>query len=87
MVVDAHGEWLHEWRRNFAAYQIAHLRSDAGIHPGPHDFRELLAFAHVTHRNSNDYDLVNMVSMPRDNVYKGPYAMHGALPSLAASLL
>ena len=47
VVLDAHGGWLSEWHRNFAAYQIAHLRSDAGIHPGPHDMRELLGFAHV----------------------------------------
>lgn len=26
VVLDAHGGWLSEWHRNFAAYQIPHLR-------------------------------------------------------------
>ena len=50
----------HQWNSSFEAYEIGHLRSGADVHPGPHDMRELLAFAHKTHRNLNDTDLVHM---------------------------
>ena len=74
-VIDQHGAWMSEWHKNFEAYRIPHLRSAADVHPGPHDMRELLAYAHITHRNLNSHDLVNMISMERDNVFKGPYAL------------
>ena len=63
--------WCTFRHRNFAAYKIPHLRSPADVHPGPHDMRELLGFAHVTQRNGNDFDLTTMISMPRDDVFKG----------------
>lgn len=85
-VIDKFGDWLHAWNSNFDAYEIQHLRSAADVHPGPHDMRELLAFAHKTHRNLNDYDLVYMNHMQRKTssfksqandptVYRGPYVM------------
>lgn len=74
-VIDRHGSWMAEWHKNFAAYRIPHLRSAADVHPGPHDMRELLAYAHLTHRNLNEYDMVNMVAMKRDTVFKGPYTL------------
>lgn len=40
--------------------------------------RELLAFAHITHRNLNHHDLVNMIGLPRDEAFLGPFVMPSA---------
>lgn len=74
-VIDAHGEWLCEWDRNFEAFRIPHLRSAADVHPGPHDMRELMVFADLTHKSLNSHDLVHMAAMRRNKAYKGPYVM------------
>ncbi|MDL5050498.1 FAD/NAD(P)-binding protein [Oscillatoria amoena NRMC-F 0135] len=37
-VFDPSGEWLSQWKRQFAAYEIPHLRSPAVHHPDPNPF-------------------------------------------------
>lgn len=38
MVFDRSGEWLSQWRRQFAQLEIPHLRSPAAHHPDPNPF-------------------------------------------------
>ena len=44
-VIDPQPQWLHQWRRNFHALDIEHLRSPAMAHPDMFDENALLAFA------------------------------------------
>ncbi len=37
-VFDPSGAWMSQWQRQFAAYEIPHLRSPAVHHPDPHPF-------------------------------------------------
>ena len=37
-VFDSSGAWITQWQRQFAAYEIPHLRSPAVHHPDPHPF-------------------------------------------------
>ncbi len=37
-VFDPSGAWVSQWQRQFAAYEIPHLRSPAVHHPDPHPF-------------------------------------------------
>ncbi len=37
-VFDPSGRWMSQWQRQFAAYEIPHLRSPAVHHPDPHPF-------------------------------------------------
>lgn len=75
VVLDGSGDWLTSWHQNYAAFGIDHLRSDMSMHPGPHDVRELLAFAHVTKRTREGQDLLRMTKMERNKEFQGPYEM------------
>ena len=44
LAFDPSGEWLTQWRRQFAALEIGHLRSPAVHHPDPNPY-ELRRFA------------------------------------------
>jgi len=46
-VIDAHGEWMREWDRNFQAYEIKYLRSSVYVHPDPYQQRTLSSYADV----------------------------------------
>ena len=38
LVIDCHGRWMEQWRRDFEAYDIKWLRSHEHLHPDPFDF-------------------------------------------------
>lgn len=49
-VVDPHDSWMYTWKKNFAALEIAFLRSPALAHPDLFDSHALLAFANMQGR-------------------------------------
>ena len=64
-VLDAHGGWLTQWRLNFAALEIAHLRSHADLHPCPYDWQSLRVFA-----EKRPDELWHMQYLERDEAHK-----------------
>ena len=52
-LIDPSGSWMDQWKRQFAAYEIPHLRSPASHHPVPHYFA-LRGFAE---RRSEEFHL------------------------------
>ena len=56
-VVDAHGEWLHEWRSRFCALGIDYLRSPTLAHPDLSDEHALYSFAKREGRLNELFDV------------------------------
>ena len=70
-VVDAHGDWLASWKKNFKAIGIPQLRSLVNAHADPFDHRSLEYFAEV---NGRDDELVTLEDLTqRDKSFSGPY--------------
>ena len=76
-VLDAHGGWLTQWRLNFAALEIAHLRSHADLHPCPYDWQSLRVFA-----EKRPDELWHMQYLERDEAHaadwRGPFKLPDA---------
>ena len=76
-VLDAHGGWLAQWRLNFAALEIAHLRSHADLHPCPYDWQSLRVFA-----EKRPDELWHMQYLERDEAHaadwRGPFKLPDA---------
>ena len=50
VVIDHHGAWMAQWKRDFGALGIRHTRSHADLHPCPYDFQSLRVWAEMKHR-------------------------------------
>ena len=73
-VVDPSGKWLHEWRSNFAAFEIPFLRSPMDIHPSPRDPRDLYAFA-VNERRSDEFTIMDHTHGKVSHGFTGPHQL------------
>jgi hypothetical protein len=56
-VIDAHGEWLSQWTKQFAALSIPFLRSAMDVHPAPFDSEAMKAFTKHFGREDEIVDL------------------------------
>ena len=78
VVIDAHGEWLAQWRADFEALDIRHTRSHSDLHPCPFDFASLRVWAEIKGRQS---EMVEMDHLDRDHSrslgYGGPFTLVG----------
>ena len=78
LVIDIHGEWLAQWKADFAALDIRHTRSHADLHPCPFDFVSLRVWAETKSRQE---ELVHMKHIDRDAAhskgYRGPFTLVG----------
>merc|ERR1712137_839524 len=72
LVIDTHGEWLHEWKTSFRAFEIQHLRSAIDLHPSPRDPRDLYAFA-VNQRRSSELTVMDHTHGKIFDGFRGPY--------------
>lgn len=71
LVVDAHGDWMSSWKRNFQNIGITKLRSLMNAHADPYDHRSMEYFAES---NKRGHDLVTLKSLSqRDDKFRGPY--------------
>ena len=77
-VIDTHGQWLAQWKSDFAALDIQHTRSHADLHPCPFDFQSLRVWAEAKGREA---EMVAMDHIDRDASralgYAGPYSLVG----------
>ena len=77
-VIDAHGEWLAQWKADFSALDIRHTRSHSDLHPCPFDFASLRVWAELKGRQR---ELLEMDHIDRDHSrslgYGGPFTLVG----------
>ena len=76
-VVDAHGEWMREWDRNFEAYEIKYLRSSVYVHPDPYQQRTLSSYADVYKKELEQRAFSHVTrgsdANPANDDYHGPF--------------
>lgn len=78
-VVDAHGRWMAQWERDFAALGIAHTRSHADLHPCPFDFASLRVWAEAKGRQDEMWPMEYIDrEASRAAGFAGPYVLPGA---------
>lgn len=70
-VVDAHGDWLACWKKNFEAIGISQLRSLMNAHADPFDHRSLEYYAEALGRGEELVTLKELTQ--RDDKFRGPY--------------
>eukprot|EP00957_Ditylum_brightwellii_P196394 14963706-Ditylum_brightwellii.AAC.1 len=70
-VVDAGGDWLASWKKNFNGIGITQLRSLMNAHSDPYDHRSLEYFAELRGRGDELVTLKDLTQ--RDNMFRGPY--------------
>jgi hypothetical protein len=70
-VVDAHGDWLACWKKNFNTLGIPQLRSLMNAHADPFDHRSLEYYAEVKKRGDELVTLPELAQ--RNDSFRGPY--------------
>ncbi|KAL1498845.1 hypothetical protein AB1Y20_013371 [Prymnesium parvum] len=69
LVIDAHGAWLAQWSRDFAALRIRYTRSHADLHPCACAFASLRSWAQLKRRTAELLPL----HAPREHGFGGPF--------------
>lgn len=78
VVIDHHGQWMAQWKRDFEALNIRYARSHADLHPCPFDFQSLRVWAEMKNRQSEMWPMRFIDrEASRKAGYAGPYILPG----------
>eukprot|EP00400_MALV-I_sp_L67-5_P000921 gene921-1130_t len=77
-VIDSRGSWMAQWKFDFSAFDIKHLRSHEHMHPDPFDFQALSVWARMQKRDS---ELRMMTHVDRDACRRAGYRAPWVTPS------